>query len=180
MLLPKQIWKDISGYEGLYQVSNTGKVRSLNYKGTGKKKILKTGNTGYKRLYKMVNLHKNKKQKPHYVHRLVAEAFIPNPNNLPYVNHKDENPDNNAVWNLEWCTPKYNANYGTAIERMSKTKMGQNMGGDNINARKIKCVELDLVFDSIADAKRWLGKGDIQSCLRGKQHTAGGYHWTYI
>ena len=109
MLLPKRVWKDIPGYEGLYQVSNTGKVRSLNYRRTGKKQILKQyiNNTGYKR----VALRKNNKVKWYLVHRLVAQAFIPNPHNYPIINHKDENPANNAVWNLEWCTMDYNIDY---------------------------------------------------------------------
>ena len=116
MLLPKQIWKDIPRYEGKYQVSNTGKVRSLNYKRTGKTKILKphTNRDGYK----TVNLLKpGEKYKPYYVHRLVAQAFIPNPNNWPQVNHIDEDKANNVVWNLEWCTQQYNMNYGTRNER---------------------------------------------------------------
>lgn len=120
MLLPKQIWKDIEGYEGLYQVSNTGKVRSLNYKGTGKKKIWKyaiTVNT-----YKQIALYKNGEIKYYYIHRLVALAFIPNPNNYPIINHKDENKSNNVVWNLEWCTQKYNSNYGTCQRRKSETR----------------------------------------------------------
>ena len=123
MLLPKQIWKDIEGYEGLYQVSNTGKVRSLNYKGTGKKKIWKyaiTINT-----YKQIALYKNGEIKYYYIHRLVALAFIPNPNNYPVINHKDENPDNNAVWNLEWCTQEYNINYGNCRKKMSKAHKGK-------------------------------------------------------
>ena len=109
MLLPKQIWKDIPGYEGLYQVSNTGQIRSLNYRRTGKKQILKQyiNNTGYKQ----VALRKNNKVKWYLVHRLVAQAFIPNPHNYPIINHKDENPANNAVWNLEWCTMDYNIDY---------------------------------------------------------------------
>lgn len=120
MLLPKQIWKDIPGYEGLYQVSNTGKVRSLNYKGTGKKKIWKyaiTVNT-----YKKIALYKNGEIKYYYIHRLVAQAFMPNPNNYPVVNHKDENKSNNVVWNLEWCTQQYNCNYGTCQRRKSETR----------------------------------------------------------
>ena len=110
MELPKQIWKDIPGYEGKYQVSNTGKVRSLNYRGTGKTKILKPS-THHRDGYKRVVLYKNDKQYYYLVHRLVAQAFIPNPNNYPVVNHKDENPANNAVWNLEWCTMDYNIDY---------------------------------------------------------------------
>ena len=126
MLLPKRIWKDIPGYEGLYQVSNTGKVRSLNYRGTGQTKILKQNITRYG--YKTLALCKNGKDKRYFVHRLVAEAFIPNPNNLPYVNHKDEDKTNNAVWNLEWCTHEYNMNYGTINERRSKTRREKNGG----------------------------------------------------
>ena len=120
MLLPKRIWKDIPGYEGLYQVSNTGQVRSLNYRQTGKTKILKqhTDKNGYKK----VGLSKNGKVKTYAVHRLVAKAFISNPNNLPYVNHKDENPSNNAVWNLEWCDCSYNTSYGTSRERAWETR----------------------------------------------------------
>ncbi len=113
----KEIWKDIEGYEGLYQVSNLGDVRSLKYAGGNKVKILKQGNVnGYKR----VSLHKNNKQKNYFVHRLVAMTFIPNPNNLPLVNHKDENKTNNSVDNLEWCTQKYNINYGSAIKKVVK------------------------------------------------------------
>ena len=105
-------WKDIIGYEGLYQVSNLGRVRRSG-------KILKGGynNKGYH----TINLCKKGISKSFFVHRLVAIAFIPNPNNLPIVNHKDENPKNNCIENLEWCTYKYNANYGTARERQAQT-----------------------------------------------------------
>lgn len=116
-------WKDIKGYEGLYQVSNLGRVRSLSryvkhrtiyiLKG----KLLKQRTRG--KGYLAVTLCKNSKLKHYYVHRLVAEAFIPNPNNLPQVNHKDENKSNNCVDNLEWCDDKYNTNYGTRNERHS-------------------------------------------------------------
>ena len=109
-----EIWKDVVGYEGLYKVSNFGNVLSLNYNGTGKSKLLKQFyHIGYRR----VMLVKNGIKKKLLVHRLVAEAFIPNPNNYPCVNHKDENRGNNHVDNLEWCTYKYNSNYGTCIAR---------------------------------------------------------------
>ena len=107
------IWKDIEGYEGLYQVSDAGEVRSLDRITTGNRnrKIngkvlakLKTG-TGYYR----VDLCKNGKTKRHKVHRLVAKAFIENPNNKPFVNHIDNNPLNNNVSNLEWCTASENS-----------------------------------------------------------------------
>ena len=119
----QEIWKDIQGYEGLYQISNLGRVKSLERiiitnNGITKKiseKILKPylkGN-GY---YNIV-LRKDSKTKCYFVHRLVAKEFIPNPDNLPQVNHKDENKLNNNVDNLEWCTSKYNNNYGTHNER---------------------------------------------------------------
>lgn len=124
MLLPKQYWKDIPGYEGKYQVSNTGKVRSLNYQGTkGKVVRLKLYNNNHG--YMMIELNKNGKKKKYSVHRLVALAFIPNPNNYPIINHKDENKTNNTVWNLEWCTPKYNINYGNCRKKMSEARKGK-------------------------------------------------------
>ena len=113
----KEIWKDIKDYEGHYQVSNLSRVKSIKF---GKERILKpvTDRHGYS----LVGLWKNNKQKTYKVHRLVAEAFIPNPYNLPQVNHKDENPLNNNVNNLEWCNSKYNCNFGTRIERISKRR----------------------------------------------------------
>lgn len=125
MLLPKRIWRDIEGFEGLYQVSNTGQIRSLRF---GKTKILKVmaDNRGYKSL----SLYKNGKGKTYRVHRLVAQAFIPNPNNLPEVNHKDENKANNHVSNLEWISHKDNVNYGTRNKRTGESLKGK-MAGEN-------------------------------------------------
>lgn len=97
----EEIWKDIEGYEGKYQVSNTGEVKSLNYRGSGKTKLLRQ--TADKDGYKCVIFCKNGKVKGYKVHRLVAIAFIPNPNSLPIINHKDEDKTNNCVDNLEWC-----------------------------------------------------------------------------
>ena len=125
MLLPKQVWKDIKGYEGLYQVSNTGKARSMNYRNTGNVRRLKPSVN--KDGYLQVGLYKEGKYYRYLVHRLVALTFIPNPNNLPQVNHKDENKANNTVWNLEWCDAKYNSNYGTRIERCSKALTGKQL-----------------------------------------------------
>ena len=116
MLLPKQIWKDIPGYQGLYQVSNTGKVRSLRY---NKTRILKQWTT--EKGYKKVQLHNNCTYKNYYTHRLVAQTFIANPNNLPEVNHVNENPGDNVVWNLEWCTSHYNVNYGNRTQKQIQT-----------------------------------------------------------
>ena len=111
-------WKDIKNYEGLYQISNFGNVKSLKKKAghsTRCEKILKTHLD--KDGYVYVTLCKNNKTHLATIHRLIAEAFIPNPDNLPQINHKDEDKTNNNIDNLEWCTCKYNINYGTRTER---------------------------------------------------------------
>ena len=185
--LKKKIWKDIKGYEGYYQVSNTGFIRSVDrwitYK-NGSKHFLKgepLKGRPDRDGYLIIGLAKEGKQRYIGIHRLVAEAFIPNPNNLPQVNHKDENKTNNSVWNLEWCTSKYNVNYGTGNSRRSKTHKGRpgKRGKDNPKSKPIRCIETEQPFPSITDAKKWLGKGDIGYALR-TGGTAGGYHWEYI
>lgn len=127
----QELWKDIPGFENDYQVSNLGRVKSKDriilvcdttlYNRHLKSKILKQGLT---KGYPSVSLHIEKKIKIVYVHRLVALAFIPNPYNLPQINHKDENPKNNCVDNLEWCDSKYNNNYGTKNARGSANMKG--------------------------------------------------------
>lgn len=112
-----EIWRDITGYEGLYQVSNKGKIKSLHY---GKEKILKPRKV--KKGYLSISLHKDNKSRSFRVHRLVGKEFIPNPYNLPQINHIDEIKTNNCVENLEWCSAEYNDNYGTRNERISKSK----------------------------------------------------------
>lgn len=167
-----EIWKPIANYEGLYEVSNEGNVRSLNYRHTGKVQVLKLSVNRYG--YLQVNLHsKEGKQKTYKVHRLVAQAFIPNPNNLPEVNHKDENKTNNCVENLEWCDRKYNNNYGSRNEKMSKTlskvlkgrklseehraKISKAQKGNHNSAKKVICIELNRIFDSATEAADALG-----------------------
>lgn len=122
----KEIWKDIKGYESLYQVSNLGRVKSLarkvikkNYVSFKKERILKQQTDRYG--YKKVILQRNYQIKTFSIHRLVAEAFLENPYNLPQINHKDENKENNCVLNLEYCDSKYNNNYGTRNIRVSET-----------------------------------------------------------
>ena len=114
----KEIWKDIAGFEGHYQVSNLGHVKSLERIGYGGKTIpermLKQNLDGDG--YPRIGLHKNGCTKTRHVHRLVAEAFILNPQNYPEVNHKDENKQNNNANNLEWCTTKYNLTYGHRLD----------------------------------------------------------------
>lgn len=124
--MDREIWKDIKGYEGKYQISNLGRVKSLLewcgniHKGkwiNNSKIITPTGN-GYG--YLIIGLRRNQKKKNYYIHRLVAEAFIPNPNNLPVVNHKDYNKENNKVDNLEWCSQKDNIKH--SIQNMQHPK----------------------------------------------------------
>lgn len=124
-----EIWKPVVEYEGLYEVSSRGRVKSLNYQGKkGKEGMLKLSKK--KDGYLGVALTKNKKIKHLRVHRLVAEAFIPNYDNYPIINHKDENPSNNCVDNLEWCTYKYNMNYGHRTEKFKKSIKGK-LAGEN-------------------------------------------------
>ena len=130
----KEIWKPILGYEGLYEVSSKGRVRSIERRGT-KGKILKPAI--HIKGYYQYALTKDSVTKWHKAHRLVAIAFIPNPHNLPCVNHKDERPENNCVENLEWCDYHYNNTYGTRIERINK-KMVKPILQYDLNGNLIK------------------------------------------
>ena len=163
----KEIWKPIKDYEN-YQISNFGRVKSLNYNRTGKERILKSLMDRYG--YLLVNLCKNGDVKKFKIHRLVAIAFIPNPENLPEVNHKDECKTNNRVENLEWCTSFYNTNYRTRNDRIGS------------NFKRVYCVELDKIYDSIDEACRELNiyHANITNVCNGKRKTTGGYHWKWI
>lgn len=191
----KEIWKDISGYEGLYQVSNLGRVKRLEWKRfslgkwqTIKEKILKQtiSTTGYWH----ISLNKNGKHYTYKVHRLVAEAFIPNPDNLPCINHKDNNPLNNNVKNLEWCTYKYNNNYGNHNEKLRQSRLGkkaseeakQKMRNASPKRLSVQCIETKTIYKSINEASRKTGidASSISKACKGKNKTAGGYHWKYI
>lgn len=187
----EEIWKDIEGYEGKYEVSNLGNVRSLNYRGSGKVKLLKQ--IPDKDEYKTIQLCKNGKIKTYKVHRLVAIAFIPNPDNLPIINHKDEDKTNNNVNNLEWCTIAYNNNYGTKKERLSESLRGKNhpnygkKGKDANGSKPILMYDKEgnfiRRFDCIRDANEYFGKNrsctGIGECLRGRNKTAYGFIFKY-
>ena len=171
--MEKEIWKPILNYEGLYEVSNWGRVKSLKF---GKERILKPGTNKYG--YLIVILCKNGKVKSFSVHRLVAEAFLPNPHNYPCVNHKDECKTNNNVNNLEWCTYTYNNNYGTKIERISKNR------DTSKYFKPILQYTLDGVFvrewKSIAEAGRnGFNQGHITDCCRGVRQTHKGFIFKY-
>lgn len=152
-------YKDIKDYEDLYEVSDTGLVRN---KVSGK--ILKPGTDGRKG-YLQVDLHKDGIRKTYRIHRLVANAFIPNPLNLPQVNHIDENKTNNNVENLEWCSAQYNTEYSKA-----KPVNQFSLDGRLLNTYK-----------STMEASRQTGisQGDISDCCRNKRGRAGNFIWKY-
>lgn len=181
----KEIWKDIKGFEGLYQISNLGKVKSLSkYKKHSynsiaflKEKILKPLDiNGYQR----VILRKDNKSFNKFIHQLVAEMFIDNPKNYKEVNHKDENKTNNRVDNLEWCSHKYNINYGTGNQRRSKTEIGTKKGTKKIYQFDLKN-NLLKIWDSQLQIKKELGipQSNISNCCNGKRKSTYGYKWRY-
>ena len=178
-------YKDIEGYEGIYQVSNEGNVKSLNYNHTGNERILRPA-VNRSNGYLQVILWKDCKRKHHQVHRLVASAFIDNLDNLPQVNHKDECKTNNCVDNLEWCTCEYNQNYGTRNQRISETHTN---GKLSIPIDMLtKDGELIRTFPSLHEAERWLRangfpkarQSAISSCCKGKLYkSCYGFKWRY-
>lgn len=180
----EEIWRPVVGYEGYYEVSNLGRVRSLERKQTKiwrgveveyiiKKKILKQSDDG--RGYLRVSLHKDKKSTTFGVHQIVAMAFVPNPHvdKWLYVNHKDENKSNNRANNLEWCDMKYNANYGTRNLRVS-IKRGIPVAQIDKDTNKVIAT-----FHSSVEAQRQLGVDHyaINLCCKQKLITAGGFKW---
>lgn len=162
-----EIWKDIKNYEGLYQVSNLGRVKNK------EDMIMKqrVNPDGYYR----INLYKNGNRQTVLIHRLVAQAFINNPNEYNCINHKDENKLNNKVENLEWCTHEYNVAYGTARLR-----------GALHTKKPIEQYTLDGVFvkryDGIIDAQKELGTSSYSliKCLKGKKESFYNYIWKYV
>ena len=159
-------WKDVKGYEGLYKISNKGIV--INNRGIPIK--AKDNGKGYLRF----NLSKgNRNYSTVYLHRVIAEAFIPNPNNYPEVNHIDEDKQNNKISNLEWCSIRYNRLYGTRIKRYSE-KNKKKIIGTNIENKKT--IYLDGVIDCI---QYGFNKSAISNCLQGLSKSSGGYMWSY-
>ena len=170
----KEVWKDIHNYEGLYQVSNLGRVKSFRKStkyGSQDEYILKPhlANNGYCQ----VTLYDNTVRHKFLVHRLVAEAFIQNPNNYPQVNHKDENPLNNSVSNLEWCTAEYNNAYGTARIRIIDSQ-----------SRPVEQLLIDgrtiAIYRSVSIACEIMGvsKSSLGYAIR-KGTNCKGYFWKY-
>lgn len=171
----EEIWKDIPGFEGLYQVSNMGRVKSFcKSEKMGKPDEYILNPTDAENGYANVTLYKSNVRKKFLVHRLVAQAFLPNPNNLPQINHKDENRFNNRVDNLEWCTAKYNNHYGTARIRVSITK-GQKI------CQYLLTGEWIATYASLSIASELTGvpKHSISDCLAGHSLSGRNYVWKY-
>jgi len=187
----KEIWKDVEGYEGYYQVSNYGLVRSkdrISFSGHKLKgRVLKqTVNKGYHQ----IGLYKDDERFCETVSRLVAKAFIPNPENKPEVNHIDENKSNNHVDNLEWVTAKENANHGTRPDRLRKIGIKNKShkhffkNGSSKAPVRQEDVETGKVmneFPSVTEAIKSLGNkktsSNISACLSGRRKTAYGFKW---
>ena len=175
-----EVWKDVLGYEGLYKVSDRGNVRSLDrinhigsrYSGRILKPRYDRG--GYLR----VGLCKDGKMKTKFIHRLVLEAFIPNLEKLPEVNHKDENPSNNKLSNLEWCTREHNINHGTRNERVAQAQ-----------SKKVRAVNVEtgevVKFNSTREAgRKGYTQGHVAAACRGDYSKGGGnlykgHKWYY-
>lgn len=184
----QEIWKNIDGYEGKYQISNLGNVKSLNYGGRGYARNLvpKINNSG--RLW--VELMKDGKKRQFLIHRLVGMAFIPNPDNLPQINHKDENPKNNRVDNLEWCTNLYNFHYSfdrhperhrkrqynpTGKKKVHHNRIDVNVWQIDKAGNKIK------LWNDVSTIARELGvhQWSVTQCCNGVRKTAGGFKWQF-
>lgn len=182
-----EIWRDIKGYEN-YQVSSLGRVKSIrrtvkskNGYRTVKERILKPRKNRYG--YLQLSLCKENKRKTMLVHRIVCDAFIDNPLNLPQINHRNEDKTDNRVENLEYCDASYNNNFGTRNERagiaISKAKKGV---FNTKHSKAVKCLETGKIYPSLSEVHRQFGfsAGHICNCCNGKRNTCCGFHWQYV
>lgn len=174
-----ETWKPVKGYEGLYEVSDRGRVRGL------KRTVIKKNGVPFTakecmltphrtpKGYLLADLWKENKEKRLYIHRLVAEAFIPNPGALKEVNHKDENKENNTVENLEWSSRLENVRYGTGIKR-----------GGQSRSKKVYQYDMECHLIKVWDSTRACEKDghdhtSVSDCCRGKNQTHHGFKWSY-
>lgn len=187
--MEQEIWKDIEWYEWLYQVSNLGRVKRLEKVINNQRwlfileeQILKGSMSLW---YKRVTLSKNLIKKDYKIHRLIAQAFIPNPDNKPFINHKNWIRNDNTIDNLEWCTPKENVNHSYKVLLNKSPMYGRKWALSHIS---IKRNQYDLewnfikTWDSWADIQRelWIHRGDISKCCKWKLKTAWGFIWKYL
>jgi hypothetical protein len=159
-----ELWKDINGFNGRYQVSNAGRIRNAHTDFIRKPVEDKDG-------YYQIRLYDSGCQGTYKIHRLVAEAFIDNPCNLPLINHKDEDKKNNTVDNLEWCTKEYNNNYGSRAQKILR----------KINQIDLHSNKIIKTYVSIASAAKEynINPSSICGCLRGRSKSCLGYVWRY-
>jgi len=188
--MEEEIWKDIPGYEGIYQASDLGRIRSIVGNMNRRKRVLSPGKTiwGY---YQVSLTDKNHIRRHESVHKLVCLTFHPIPEGWRHlfgthylqVNHKDQDKTNNRADNLEWCTPKYNTRYGDCIKKRQDTRNRTGARGSMVKVRQLaRSGELIREWESMAEASSELGifKSQICCCCKGTQKTAGGYKWEYV
>lgn len=194
-----EMWKPVKDYEGLYEISSLGRVKSLNYKGTGKEKILK--NTEHSNGYLIVGLAKNGKYKLFYVHKLVAEAFIPNPEGKPCIDHINTIKNDNRIENLRWVTHEENSNNSLTKKKMSenhKEQTGENnhmygrIGENNPKSKLIVQInpntnEVLNTYSGISEAARQtrFSRSNISACCNNKYLRPGnniykGFKWMFL
>ena len=184
-----ETWKDISGFEGIYQISDMGNVKSLSWRNTGQARNLvpKITNRGYAH----VHLYKNGAKRDFTIHRLVATHFIENKKNHPLINHKDENPLNNRADNLEWCDQSYNMRYYFQRHNVERRSSGsyRKSREKGISYKPTQKIEqrtrngsLVKIWDSFVRIKYALNKNEssIRDCCTGKRKQAYGYQWAFV
>lgn len=174
-MLDGEVWVDVNGYDGAYKISNMGRVKCMRYMNTNGCSFIKPESS--KGGYLRIRLSKDGVNKRFLLHRLVAEHFCPNTNNEKYVNHKDENKQNNCASNLEWCSCSYNINYGTRNERTSKK-----LKNNKRRSKMVLCVETNEIYSSTHEVERVLGfdQGNIVVACKNPNRTSYGYHWKYV
>ena len=190
----QEVWKTIDGFEN-YMVSNLGNVKSVertvfnpkSRSGVAVKKELQLKPNLNHKGYLVVKLYNNNKSKSVAIHRLVAKAFIPNPDNLPQVNHKDENKTNNNVENLEWCTNDYNIHYGTIAKRLSEAIRNSEAHKAYSKRRCKKVAQIDEsgniieIWNSVVSVStKGFYPESVIACCKGRKQTYKGYKWQYI
>ena len=177
-----EIWKDIEGYEGLYQIDNMGNVKSLKDRyGNYREKILKPGKD--KGNYLQVDLHKNGKRKTYYVHRLVAETFLTKIPGKEFVDHINGIRDDNRIDNLRWCTHRENDRFPLSRKNKSENNAWKGKSGElHHSSKQVLCIELNKIYGSAREAEREtrIAHENISRCCNGKRKSAGGYTWKYI
>lgn len=167
----EEIWEPVVGYENLYEISNLGRIKSLKYRGGKKQKILSTYNVhGYKR----VRLFDGRTKHSTGVHRIVAEAFLDNPESKQFVNHIDGDKGNNRLENLEWATRSENTIHAFRVLKVKR--------GGGLEKRAVKNIDTGEIYSSIQEASRKtkLNRTSIISCCKGRYKTVNGQHWEYI